>query len=56
MCSYRFGIVLHLFNEELETLDKLSKNNNLVVQTADKGNSVVLLDRDGYVNQMENIL
>ena len=31
-------------------------NNNLVVLKADKGNFVVLVDRDVYVNHMENIL
>ena len=29
---------------------------DLVVQKADKGNSVVLVDRDVYVNHMDNIL
>ena len=37
-------------------LNKLCKNNNLVVQKADKGNSVVLVDRKVYVNHMENTL
>ena len=46
----------NLSDEELEVLEKLSKNNNLVVQKADKGNFVVLVDRDVYVNHMENIL
>ena len=43
-------------DEELEALEKLSKDNNLVVQKAGKGNSVVLVDKDVYVNYMENIL
>ena len=37
-------------------LNKLCKNNNLVVQKSDKGNSVVLVDRKVYVNHMENTL
>ena len=37
-------------------LNKLCKNNNLVVQKADKGNSVVLVDRKVYANHMENTL
>ena len=37
-------------------LNKLCENNNLVVQKADKGNSVVLVDRKVYVNHMENTL
>ena len=37
-------------------LNKLCKNNNLVVQKADKGNSVVLVDRKVFANHMENTL
>ena len=40
--------------------EQTSKNiftyNNLVVQKADKGNSVVLVDKDVYINYIENIL
>ena len=59
LSSFRFynaNISQNLSDEELETLEKLSKDNNLVVQKADKGNSVVLVDKDVYVNYMENIL
>ena len=35
---------------------KCPRNNNLVVQKTDKGNSVVLVDKDIYVNHTENIL
>ena len=37
-------------------LNKLCKNNNVVVQKADKGNSVVLVDRKVFANHMENTL
>ena len=59
LSSFRFynaNVPQHLSDEELKALEKLSKNNNLVIQKADKGNSVVLVDRDVYVNHMENIL
>ena len=46
----------NISDKELEALDRLSKTKNLVVQKADKGNSVVLTNRDVYVKQMENIL
>ena len=36
-----------LSDQELEALNRLSKNKNLVVQKADKGNSVVLSDCNG---------
>ena len=41
--------------QNLEALDRLSKNKNLIVQKADKGNCVVLVDRDVYTKHMENI-
>ena len=39
-----------------KTLEKLCKNDNLVVQRVDRSNSVVLVDRDVYGSHMENIL
>ena len=39
----------NLSDKELEALHKLSKNKNVVVQKADKGYSMVLVDRDIYV-------
>ena len=59
LSSFRFynaKIPQNLSDEELEALEKLSKGNNLVVQKVDQGNSVVLVDKDVYVNYMENIL
>ena len=59
LSSFRFyntNVPQNLSDEEFTALENLSKNNNLVVQKADKGNSVVLVDRDVYVNYMENIL
>ena len=59
LSSFRFydaNFPQNLSDEELEALEKLSKDNNLVVQKADKGNSVVLVDKYVYVNYMENIL
>ena len=59
MSSFRFynaNVPQNLSDEELEARDRLSKNKNLVVQKVDKGNSVVLVDRDVYTKHMENIL
>ena len=56
LSSFRFynaNVPQNLSEEELEALDRLSKNKNLVVQKADKGNSVVLVV---YVKHMENVL
>ena len=46
----------HLSNEEFEALKTLSGNCNLVIQKADKGNSVVIVEKDVYVRHMETIL
>ena len=59
LSSFRFyngNLLHHLFNEELEALEKLSKKNKVAVQEADKDSSVVLVDRNIYINHLENIL
>ena len=38
----------HLSNKEFEALKNLSANCNLITQKADKGNSVVLVEKDVY--------
>ena len=55
-CFYNANVPQNLSDEVLVALHRLSKNKNVVVQKADKGNSVVLVDRDVYVKHMENIL
>ena len=52
---YNANVPLYLSDHELRALEKLTKNSNLVVQNADKGNSMVLVDRDVFVNHMENV-
>ena len=41
--------------DELESLRKL-KNVNLVIQKTDKGNTIVILDKDSYLKSVETIL
>ena len=55
-CFYNANVPQNLSDEVPVALHRLSKNKNVVVQKADKGNSVVLVDRDVYVKHMENIL
>ena len=55
-CFYNKNVPQNLSDEGLRALEKISKNNNLVVQKADKGKPVVLVDRDVYVKHVENIL
>ena len=37
-------------------LQNLSKNKNLIIQKSDKGNSVVIVDREDYIRKMNDIL
>ena len=43
-------------DEESEALQNLSKNTNLVIQKSDKGNTVVILDKDVYIKHIESFL
>ena len=45
-----------LSKEELSALTNLSKNKDIIIQKSDKGNSVVIVDKDTYVKRMENLL
>ena len=60
-CSSSFSfhdanVPQNLSDGGLMPLNKLCENNNLVVQKADKGNSVVSVNRKVFVNHMENTL
>ena len=46
----------NLSKEELTALTNLSKNKDIVIQKSDKGNSVVIVDKDTYIKRMENLL
>ena len=54
-CNYNANIP-HLSNEEFEALKNLSANCNLIIQKADKRNSVVLVEKDVYIRHIEKIL
>ena len=53
---YNVNLPRNLSDEEFKTLQNLSKNINLVVQKSDKGNSVVIVDKDVYIQHMELLL
>ena len=42
--------------EEYDAFVNLSNNKGLIIQKADKGNTVVLLDHSSYVTPMEELL
>ena len=46
----------NLTPEEFESLLKLSKNKNAVIQKSDKGNSVVLIDKILYTNGIKKLI
>ena len=46
----------NLSEEEYEAFINLQSNKNIIIQKADKGNSVVVIDRLSYVIEMEKLL
>ena len=46
----------NLTPSEFKALKRLSKNKNIVIQKADKGNTVVVLDKCSYISAIEEIL
>ena len=46
----------NLSNNEFISLQNLSKNKVLNIQKSDKGNSVVIADRQNCIKKMKNIL
>ena len=45
----------HLSKEEFDALKNL-RNKQIVIEKSDKCNSIVAVDRDKYIEKMENIL
>ena len=54
--NYNVNLPRNLSDEEFKALQNLSKNTNLVIQKSEKGNSVVILDKDVYIKHMESLL
>ena len=46
----------NLSKNEFESLSKLKNENNFVIQMADKGNTIVILDKDSYLKSVETLL
>ena len=47
---------LSAIEAELNALENLTKNKNLVIQKADKGSTVVIINKNDYETKIENIL
>ena len=54
--SYNNNVPQNLSKEELTALQNLSKNIDLIIQKSDKGNSVVIVQRQDYLGKMNDIL
>ena len=48
--------VSNLSEAELNALQNLTKNKNLVIQKADKGNTVVIINKSDYKTKIKDIL
>ena len=46
----------NLSKEELIALQNLSKKKDCIIQKSDKGNSVVIVDRQDYIKKLDDIL
>ena len=46
----------NLSEEECQAFLSLSKNNDIIIQRADKGNKVILLEKSSYIKKMEETL
>ena len=51
--NYNFWNKLNISKEEFLALKGLSSNRDIILQKADKGNSVVLVIKVGYVKRMK---
>ena len=54
--SYNNNVPQNLSKEEFTALQNLSKNKDLIIQKSDKGNSVVIVQRQHYLEKMNDIL
>ena len=53
---YNYKNEINLTKNEQLALNILSNNRSIVMQKSDKGNSVVLLDKDRYLERMFKLL
>ena len=54
--NYNFWNELNISKEELLALKGLSSNKGIILQKADKGNSVVLVNKADYTKRMKELL
>ena len=49
-------VITKLTKEEFASLKSLPKNDSLIIQKSDKGNSIAIINKDDYLQKMRNIL
>ena len=54
--NYNFWNELNISKEEFLALKGLSSNKDIILQKADKGNSVVLVNKADYTKRMKELL
>ena len=54
--TYNNNVPQHLSKGEFDALINLSQNKQIVIQKSDKGNSIVIVDRDKYIGKIEKFL
>ena len=54
--KYNFLKELNLSKPEYDALKNLSSNKEIVIHKSDKGNSVVIVNRDDYLNRMQEMV
>ena len=54
--KYNFLKKLNLSRDEYNALKNLSSLKNIIIQKSDKENSVVVMNRDDYINWMETLI
>ena len=55
-CAYNNNVPQHVSKVEFYALINLSQNKQIIIQKSDKGYSIVIVDRDKYIEKIENFL
>ena len=56
LARYTFEDKINLTKEEMQVLRDLSSREHIIIQKADKRNSIVILNKSDYVKKMKEIL
>ena len=54
--NFKFKGELNITPDELKVLKDLSSRKDIIIQKADKGNSVVILNKSDYIKRMTEML